>query len=394
MSILKVKKGKLIDEVHLPSSKSYANRALILAALNSSPLQLNNLSESTDVTILVDCLKQIGLLIEEASSGVVVKNSFPQCETHGCTLDVGEGGTTARFLAGLLLRGKTPYELILGERLKERPWDDFLELVKKYGGKAELHDDRLKLQGPLTLPKTLEIDCTKTTQFASAFQLAFAGTETQVIPVNLNASQSYWAMTEKLIKDLTQSTSYDVPLDWSSASYPLAFGALNQSIRFPGLTHDEFQADAKFYTLLKDLGLLSESQTLETTPKDIEKSISMDVSDCLDLVPTLGYFLSYIKGTHVLKGIGNLIYKESDRLGEVIKLLHQFNKRAWTEAESLYIEGTTSTVDHEVHLKLPNDHRMVMVGTLFLLQNSGGSLEPMEAVYKSYPRFFELLSKV
>ena len=396
MSILKVNKGSLIKEVHLPSSKSYANRALILAALNLNSIKLNNLSESTDVTILIDCLKQIGLEISGNSSTVVVQNSFPACETKGGVLEVGEGGTTARFLAGLLLRGKAPYELILGERLKERPWDDFIELVTRLGGKAELNGDRLKLQGPIQVPKVLEIDCTKTTQFASSFQLAFAGTETKVIPTNMKASQSYWNMTEKLIQDMHGATSYDVPLDWSSASYPLAFAALNQEITFPGLVFDSYQADAKFYSLLEKLGAIKKSSPLTISPIETQalNDVSLDVSDCLDLVPTLGYFLSHIPGTHALSGIGNLIYKESDRLGEVIKLLNKFNKKAWTEAGNLYIEGSQEIIDKAVDLTLPNDHRMVMVGTLFLLHHHGGSLKPIEAVDKSYPGFFYLLSKV
>jgi 5-enolpyruvylshikimate-3-phosphate synthase len=45
-----------------------------------------------------------------------------------------------------------------------------------------------------------------------------------------------------------------------------------------------------------------------------------------------------------------------------------------------------------VDLDLPDDHRMVMTGTLFLLYHNGGTIRPAEAVNKSYPSFFEIIS--
>ena len=118
--------------------------------------------------------------------------------------------------------------------------------------------------------------------------------------------------------------------------------------------------------------------------------VKFDVSDCLDLVPTLGYFLSHIEGIHRLIGISNLVHKESDRLTEVIKLLSHFNRKAWSEGGVLYIEGKRDIETNCPTLSMPNDHRMVMTAALFLRHHSGGEVGPKEAVLKSYPDFFEL----
>lgn len=392
MSTLTVNKGLLVSEVNLPSSKSYANRALILGALSPKSIKLSRLPKSTDVTFLIDCLKEIGLEIDLKNNTAIIKNSFPECESEGKKLHVGEGGTTARFLAALLLRGNRSYELVLGERLAERPWKEFLELVKKFGGEAELQGGSLKLKGPLKLPSEVHIDCSKTTQFASAFQLALAGTHHRVIPEHMTSSQSYWFMTEKIIEELKNKDSYEVPLDWSSASYPLAFAALNQEIHFPGLVLDSFQADSKFLEILKELGAIKSLNPLVIKPGKKHHSFKLNVSDCLDLVPTLGFFLSHIEGRHELKGIENLVFKESDRLNEVMKLLGRFNKKAFIDNDALIIEGSSITIRETQNLILPNDHRMVMVGTLFLRYHGGGTIGPVEAVDKSYPGFFQLLA--
>ena len=392
MKSLSVKKGQLLREVLLPSSKSYANRALILAALKTESTSLINLPRATDVTFLLECLKKIGLEIRDDKGKVQVENHFPACETGDHVLEVGEGGTTARFLATMLLLGKFKYRLILGERLKDRPWEDFLTVARKLGARAELKGDVLVVQGPIQLPQTLEMDCSLTTQFATAFQLLSISRNLKVIPLNMHSSKSYWDMTEIMLSVFKEKNTYTIPLDWSSAGYPMAFAALNHEIHFPGLFLDSFQSDSKLYGILSSLGYLEENLNgITVKPLNKQHSLSVDVSDCLDLVPTLAYLLAHIGGTHQITGFENLVYKESNRLDEVLKLLKKFERKAYIEDAKFLIQGRAERDIGPVDLTFPNDHRMVMAGTLFLLHHSGGTVYPMEAVAKSYPDFFSMI---
>lgn len=379
----------------MPSSKSYANRALILAAQSHHPIIINNVPSASDVSNLICCLVKIGLKITQNDDRLIIENSFPACERSEIQdeIYVGEGGTTARFLAALLLLGRNQYVLRLGNRLKMRPWTEFLDLVKELGGKAHLNDSRLVLQGPLVLPDILHIDCAKTTQFATAFQLLRLSTGTSVKPLNLSTSQSYWSMTEKLVEDFKGVTAYDVPLDWSSASYPMAYAALNHEIVFPGLFPDPWQADSKFYDILSSFDCIKQTdEGLTVKPFTEHRSVKLDVSDCLDLVPTLSYFLAHVEGKHELSGVLNLIHKESDRLQEVMKLLKIFGRHAIFHEDKLTIEGSSKKIEVSIELDMPDDHRMVMVGTLFLLQHGGGRIAPTESVTKSFPGFFDLIT--
>ena len=387
---LAIKPGGMIRTVEVPASKSYANRALILASLRDEDFLLRNMPEATDVTHLMAALSKIGLRLRSQEKGVVVSGSFPACEIEDVSIEVGEGGTTARFLAVLLLRGQKKYQLRLGPRLKERPWQEFIDLTVGLGAHAELKDDVLTLQGPLKDSKPIIVDCTRTTQFLTAFELVFGG-ERVVQGVNLTSSQSYVSMTKEMMDQFRDKSEYTIPRDWSSASYPLAFSALNGGAHFPGLKLDPLQADAKLAQLLIQHGILKESaEGIEIYPFTGEFSTEMDVSDCLDLVPTLVYFLSHIPGTHTLRGISNLVHKESDRLSESIKLLKRFDRKAQREGESIVLKGESRRLSEMRDIILPDDHRMVMAATLFLRHHGGGSVSPAEAVEKSYPNFFEL----
>ena len=390
MKSLKLERGFFPQKIELPSSKSYANRALVLAALDRRIFKLRNLPQASDVEFLVQSFSAIGLKINRDKQNLTIENSFPDCESMGAEITVGEGGTTARFLAAMLLRGSAPYTLILGPRLKHRPWMEFVDFTVRHGAKASLNDNKLFLQGPLKLPTQVKVDCSRTTQFASGLQLAFP--ECRVIPENLQTSLSYWEMSENIIKDLKNSEEYVVPLDWSSASYPLAFGALNQAIHFPGLHHDPFQADAKFLKLLESFGSIKILNSgLNIQPVQSPHTVDLIVSDCLDLVPALSFLLSHIEGKHYLRGVANLVHKESDRLSEIIKLLQQFGRKTEVSDDTLIIWGSTELVLTPQRLLLPDDHRIVMTGALFLKHHAGGEIGPVGAVNKSYPGFFDLI---
>lgn len=390
--ILNISKGAIPQHIKLPPSKSYANRALILGAQKKTKTIFKNLPQASDVTNLVEALKAAGLLIELQGETLTFQNSFPSCEIANaevCEIEVGEGGTTARFLACLLLRGANPYILKLGERLKDRPWNEFLEFAEAHGANCRLEDDKLFLQGPLRLGPSVEVDCSRTTQFATGLALCFKNSK--IIPTKLHTSQSYWEMTLKLIEDFDEQEEYITPIDWSSAGYSLAFAALNQETFFPHLKSDIYQADSKFYDLLKSLGMLTQSrQGVLITPKKVSKNITLDVSDCLDLVPTLVYFLSYIPGEHQLIGVENLVHKESDRLFESIRIMKAFDISSVVTGNTLKIRGSENRFSQRVDLTLPDDHRMVMSAALFMRHNAGGSISPWQAVNKSYPDFFNL----
>ena len=64
LSTFEVKPSSINKEIKVPSSKSYANRLLILAAIDKDPVVIRNIPLSSDVIKMVECLKIIGLDIK------------------------------------------------------------------------------------------------------------------------------------------------------------------------------------------------------------------------------------------------------------------------------------------------------------------------------------------
>ena len=58
-----VKIDSFVKSIKIPTSKSFSNRAIILAALIDEPVTINNISSSSDVENMINALKEVGLSI-------------------------------------------------------------------------------------------------------------------------------------------------------------------------------------------------------------------------------------------------------------------------------------------------------------------------------------------
>jgi 3-phosphoshikimate 1-carboxyvinyltransferase len=182
-----------------------------------------------------------------------------------------------------------------------------------------------------------------------------------------------------------------VPADFSSLSYPIALAALDGEVFFPGVLRiDPFQADSLFLDYLFNIGAKVEwrKEGLWVAKGDL-RPFEIDCSLIPDLIPTLCFVASYIKGKCTLKNIKNLIYKESNRLMGIFDLFNTFKVEYQydKEIDQLVITGSRSFNDSFEYTPA-KDHRMVMTAYLYMRINGGGKLFNCDSVAKSYPEFF------
>lgn len=396
---LRIEPGAFRSTVTIPRSKSHANRYLILAARSKNAVTITHLPLSDDVQHLLACLKKIGLRVTHQNDTATIEGSFPQCEvvsSETMHLDAGEGGTTARFLAALLASGKRRYALHTRGRLSQRPWRELTDALRYADAHVTWQDQTLTIQGPVSVSKIpVTISAALTTQFASALQLAFHEDGYRANPVNLISSGPYWEMTKAACQEVA-SSALVVPLDWSSAAYPLVFAAVTgQTISIPGLVPDA-QADAMLFHLLAQRGAATQTGA-GVTGEGLKDASPIDVSvaPCPDLAVALAYLCASLNGVSVLRDVSVLRQKESDRLEAIAELLKQFEVDCEysNEGDVLRITGRNISVK-ERGVTVPSDHRLVMVGALFLMSFGGGTISHPEAVAKSFPEFFDQLTRV
>jgi 3-phosphoshikimate 1-carboxyvinyltransferase len=395
---IRVFSGGFSKSLKIPTSKSYANRLLILGSIFSEKVPIDSLPEATDVTNLIRSLKKIGLIITEEPGSLSILNAFPDCEKPGeeIVLETGDGGTTNRFLIAMLARGQNTYILKPDPLFLKRPIDDFLLKLSSLGVLVEKGSDFIKIKGPIKfVGDHLMVDSSLSSQFASAFALSLSDKKITVLAKNLEASEKYLSLTYHLIEKFKDGLrNFSVPLDFSSLSYPLALAALTGQVRIENYSGmDPYQADSIFLQVLKEIGvevLEGDDYLIVRKSKNL-KSIEMDCSKCLDLVPTLSFLFSYIPGKTVLKNIKALSYKESDRILEIQKLLNLFKIENRFAEDSLEIIGTVNQSPF-LEYEAPKDHRLIMTAYLFMRYNSGGIIKNYSSVDKSFPKFFELLN--
>lgn len=389
---MEISSNKLIAPIQkCTSSKSYANRALFLASFKASGTKIHNLPNSEDVDFFIKSLLDLGLRLTQDNDSITFETSFLEASPSKTKIYLGEGGTTIRFITVMLASVGGNFELEVEPRFLKRPLDD-LKAVLAFGGVTlSIRDNCILLKGKLDKDKNYEINCSKTTQVASAFlMLEKLGRVESVKLFNLENSKKYIDMT----KSMNFKEKYIVPVDFSSLSYFVVWGILNQDLMISNVrAKDELQADSFIFNIMDSLNIPYEFSPsgLKIYKSEVQGNLTVDCSQCLDLIPSLAFLFAYGKGDYQLINCQNLIYKESNRLEEILKALDTFNVSYHLKGNTLLIKGSDKLNDAK-NVKCSYDHRIVMMNALFLKHNQGGQLEPEAAVAKSFKGFFEVFN--
>ena len=142
-------------EITVPGSKSITNRALVLAALADGETILNGALWSEDTQIMVECLQELGFMVNVAPDPDEVCNRTITVYGQGGTIPgggtvenpmelfVGNAGTAARFLAALVCLGKGVYRLHGVPRMHERPQAALFKALRELGYRVDSPNDKL-----------------------------------------------------------------------------------------------------------------------------------------------------------------------------------------------------------------------------------------------------------
>ena len=107
--------------VSAPGSKSYTQRALIIAALAQGNSTLHNALLSEDTAYVMDALKALGAEIATQGTDMVIKGTAGHLKDPGEAIYLGNNGTAMRLLTGIAALGTGTVTLTGSPRLCERP---------------------------------------------------------------------------------------------------------------------------------------------------------------------------------------------------------------------------------------------------------------------------------
>ncbi|WP_300766586.1 3-phosphoshikimate 1-carboxyvinyltransferase [uncultured Bifidobacterium sp.] len=176
-----VSTGPLDATVEIPGSKSLSNRYLVLAALGSSPIELDGLLRSRDTDLMMDALTALGVrcrVIDGLDTRVMVTPPVGGRFTGGCRIDCGLAGTVMRFVPALTLFADGPVYFDGDDQAKSRPMRPILDGLEQLGARIDYHGDPGFLPFTVTPPTTLPlgradvtIDSSRSSQFISGLLL-------------------------------------------------------------------------------------------------------------------------------------------------------------------------------------------------------------------------------
>ena len=404
-----INKSKIAGKVVAPSSKSYTIRGLVCAALARGESEIISPLGSDDTEAAIEVLNKIGVrVLQGKNSWQVSSGNFSEPPSD---LFCRESAATLRFMTAIsaLVPGKC--RLTAKPSLARRPIDPLLQALKQLGvdcyqdEKASVVVKSGQLKGGVT-----ELPGNISSQFISALLLIspFADDGARIRLTTPMESQPFVLMTleylEKFgievesspdlrefetLRQTYQPAKFRVEGDWSSASYLLALGAVSGEIEVENLNAESLQGDRVILDFLKDIGAsVTVGKNSITVGRSRLKALRANLTDCIDLLPTVAVLAAVADGVSEFTGIERARLKESDRVSAVKEGLERMGIQVSEGKNKLSITGSTpqgAVIDSK------GDHRIAMAFSLLGLSGNGTVIEDAECVAKTYPEFWDTL---
>jgi 3-phosphoshikimate 1-carboxyvinyltransferase len=195
-----------------------------------------------------------------------------------------------------------------------------------------------------------------------------------------------------VLRQAYQPAKYRVEGDWSSASYLLALGALSGEVTVENLDAESLQGDKVMLNFLKDMGasVKIDKNTIAVRKSEL-KGIRADLTDSIDLLPTMAVLAAVAEGASEFTGIERARIKESNRVSAMREGLEKMGVKIQEERNSLIITGSRpegAVIDSR------NDHRIAMAFSILGSVTGGVIINDAECVAKTYPDFWEVIRSI
>ncbi len=388
-----IKKGIARGSIKAPPSKSVAHRLLICAALADGVSVIRGVSYSEDILATLDCIETLGAAYSRNGDSITV---------HGCggrpkggIFPCRESGSTLRFFIPVACVSGDSVSFTGTERLLSRGIGVYEDLLAPRGISFEKDPTSVAVRGRLEAGE-YKISGAVSSQFISGmlFALAALDGESTVTVIPPFESRSYVMITVDVLRkfgaqiECVSDTVFrvkgggykpqdiSVEGDWSNAAFLFALNSLGGDVEVSGLERCSLQGDRVCADYLRQLSV---------------GYAELDLSDCPDLAPIMFAVAAAGHGAR-FTGTARLKIKESDRAAAMASELSKLGARVRVLENEVTVEGGGLRAPMEV-ICGHNDHRIVMAMAV-LCTLTGGTIDGCEAVRKSYPDFFEVMSSL
>ncbi|MEM6488263.1 MAG: 3-phosphoshikimate 1-carboxyvinyltransferase [Pseudomonadota bacterium] len=424
--------GPLRGTVEVPGDKSVSHRALILGTLAVGETTVEGLLEGEDVIATAAAMRAFGASVRRLGPG---RWSVHGLGTGGLlepedVIDCGNAGTGVRLIMGMMATCPIAATFTGDASLRRRPMGRILAPLAGFGAVAAGRAGGLL---PLTLtgardpvPVTYRLPVASA-QVKSAVLLAGLNAPGETVVIESEATRDH---TERMLTAFGAEVSMAphpeggrairvlgrpeltpchvvVPRDPSSAAFPVAAGLIapGSEVTVPGISLNPTRAG--FYDTLLDMGAdlalenrrdasgepvadlcARHSGALRGVAVPPERAPSM-----IDEYPVLAALAAYAEGDTVMRGIGELRVKESDRISAMVACLAANGVAVTEHEDGMTVHGLgPDGVPGGATVATELDHRIAMSALcLGLGAQAPVTVDDARPIATSFPGFMPIM---
>ncbi|MCM8778328.1 MAG: 3-phosphoshikimate 1-carboxyvinyltransferase [Candidatus Omnitrophica bacterium] len=412
-------------EISLPGDKSISHRIVILSSLAEGDSYAENFLISDDSLRTLEAFRKMGIEINMKKNNLKIKGKgLRGLEVPREPLYMGGSGTSARLILGILAGQKFKAILTGDDSLSQRPMKRVTLPLRKMGAKIDGPEDANFL--PLTIEggdlKPIKYNLpVASAQVKSAILLAglYAQGKTEVIEPIISRDH-----TERLLKlfgvevekeglvnriwggQKPRGIEFRIPGDISSAANFIVLATLVKKahllIRGVGLNPTRTgiievlqRMGAKIEIVVKKGEDIEPYGDIEVKNSELRGTLVKreEVPLLIDELPLLMVCGCFAEGVTRIEGVGELRFKETDRINSMVTNLQRLGADIDVERDTVVIKGNVPLRGNSVSSF--SDHRtamsMVVVGSVISGQTM---LDDIKCINKSFPEFFTILAKI
>ena len=419
--------GALVGRVRAPGDKSISHRALILGALAEGETQIEGLLEGEDVVRTAEAMQAFGAQVERLGEGRWRVSGHGALDEPADVVDCGNSGTGVRLIMGAAARFGISATFTGDGSLRRRPMARVTDPLAQMGALAVSRSGGrlpLTLRGG-NLKRISYRQPVPSAQVKSALLLAGLGPGVEVIetdPTRDHTERMLSAFGARLTFEdrgagravrleggqwLT-GTHVRVPGDPSSAAFPLVAALITpgSEVTVEGVLLNPLRAGL-FDTLIEmgaDLTIANRRDQSGEPVGDLTARYSalhgVDVpagraTSMIDEYPILAVAAAFAEGPTVMRGVGELRVKESDRIALMAAGLEACGVMVEEEPEGMIVTGLAHA-NHRVRggttVETHGDHRVAMAHLVMgLAAEAPISVDEPGMIATSFPGFEALM---
>jgi 3-phosphoshikimate 1-carboxyvinyltransferase len=404
--------------IELPGSKSYSNRALLVAALARGRSEITRALFSDDTRYMQRALEALGVRVraDEPSRSFVVDGVDGRFPASDATLEIGNAGTAARFLTAAVALGRGTFVIDGSAAMRKRPIQPLLDGLRALGVDAESREatgcppvlvrangiagGRARVRGDVS------------SQYLSALLMAapYAARDVELEIEGELVSAPYVTMTLATMAEFGvraerdgdrwfcvpsgqhyAARPYAVEPDASGASYFFAAAAVTGGrVVVPRLGSRSAQGDLGLLDVLTRMGcdVTIGADAIAVRGPARLRAVDADFTRMGDVATTLMAIAPFADGPVTVRGIAQTHYEESDRPVAAATELRRMGLTVDSTWDSLTIHPDTP---QPTEVQTYDDHRIAMSFAVTGLRAPGIRIAGAECVSKTFPEFFDVL---